>query len=120
MQGYPLAVVTYDIRILPLIKRLKSTYPDATQTWYANNYGSLGTFDNLEQYFNLLKRNGPDQGYNLDPTKIILIVHPNNIKAGGVFGQFHEFKVYMIARYLGGYIRDDKYKVDWIKNWIDK
>ena len=29
-QGYPLAMVAYGFRIIPLIKRLKLTYPDIT------------------------------------------------------------------------------------------
>ena len=64
------------IGVLPLIKRPKFSYPDITQPWYANNAGTLGTIDNLEIYFNLLKTNGPERGYYPDPTKIVLIVHP--------------------------------------------
>ena len=49
-------------------------YPDATQTWYADDAGALGTFDNLEQYFNSGKTNGLAQEYYPKPTKSILIV----------------------------------------------
>ena len=60
-QGYPLTIVVYGIGFIPLTKRLKLTYPEVIQRWYADDAGALGTFDNLEQYFNLVKRNGPDQ-----------------------------------------------------------
>ena len=71
-QEHPLAVVAYRVGI---IKLLTSTYPDVTQTWYTDDSGSLGTFDNLEQYFKLLRCNGPDWGYYPNPTKSILVVN---------------------------------------------
>ena len=61
-QGYPLAMVVYDIGVLPLIKSLKSAYHGVTNPWYVDNYGSLGGFDNLERYFNSLKCHCLDQG----------------------------------------------------------
>ena len=75
-------MVSYRIEIIPMIKILKYTHPDVAQTWYAENAGALGTSDNLERYFNSLKRNGPDRGYYPDPTKIILVVHPKILKRG--------------------------------------
>ena len=63
MQGYPLAIVAHGIVILALIKHLKSAYPNATQPRYTDDSGALVMFDNLEQYFNLFKCNGLDQGY---------------------------------------------------------
>ena len=81
-QGYPLAMLAYRIVIIFLIKRLKSTHPDITQPWYTENAGALSMFDNLEQYFNLLKRNDLDRGYYPDPNKSILVVHPKNLQAG--------------------------------------
>ena len=82
-QGYPLDMVAYRIIILPMIKCLKLAHPDITQPWYSNDAGTLGTFDNLEQYLNSLKRNKPAWGYYPKPTKMILTVHLNNLKAGG-------------------------------------
>ena len=40
----------YGIGLLPLIKRLKSEYPDVTQPWYDDNNGELGTFTNIKLY----------------------------------------------------------------------
>ena len=51
MQGDLLAIVAYGIKIIPLIKHLKSTYPDVTQPWYAENVGALGMFDHLDDFF---------------------------------------------------------------------
>ena len=81
-QGYPLAMVDYGIGVIPLIKHLKLVNPDATKPWYAENTGALGTFDNLERYFNLLTRIGPAWRCYPDPIKFILILHLNNLEAG--------------------------------------
>ena len=51
-QGYPFAMVTYGIGVLPLIKCLKAVYPDTIQPWYAEYASALGTFDNIGIYFN--------------------------------------------------------------------
>ena len=48
-------------------------------------------------------------------SKSILIVRPENIEAGKVFGRRHIFKVCTGARYLGGYIRDDKSERYWMR-----
>ena len=92
-QGDPLAMIAYGIKIIPLIKNLKQKIPDVTKTWYADNVVSLGTFEILDTYFDLLTRHGPERGYLPNPTKSVLIVRPENIKAGKVFGARHEFRV---------------------------
>ena len=84
--GYPLDMVAYSIGMIPLIKFLKSTYPNVTQPFYAYNTGALGTLDHLEKCFKALKRNGWAQGYFPNPTKSILVMHPQNLKAGDIFG----------------------------------
>ena len=48
-QVYTLAMVSYGIRIVPLIKFLKLNYPEVTQTWCAEDAGALVTFDHLEK-----------------------------------------------------------------------
>ena len=99
-QVNPLDMVAYGIGILSLIKVLKSMYPDVMQPWYADNSGSLGTFDHLERYFKALNCNGPAWGYNPDPTKIILTVHPQILEAGELFVRPRGFRVCTGALYL--------------------
>ena len=53
--------------------------------------------------------------YNLKPSKSILIARPENAEEGKVFGARHGFKVCTDARYLGGYIGDDKSKRNWLR-----
>ena len=110
MQGDSLAMIVYGIGILPLIKNIKMEIPDVTQPWYAGNSGALGTFSRLETYYDSLTRQGPEWGYYPEPSKSVLIVRPENLKAGKNFRARHRFKVCAGAHYLGGYIGDNKSK----------
>ena len=62
-QGDPLDMVVCGIGVLPLIKNSKADHPDLIQTWYADNMGALGTYGNIELYFNSLKHFGLGRGY---------------------------------------------------------
>ena len=92
-QGEPLAIIVYGIGIIPLIKNLKREIPDVTHPWYADDAGASGTFARLKIYFDLLTRQGPGRGYHPEPSKIILIIRPENIEAGKLFGRSHGFNV---------------------------
>ena len=48
-------MVTYVIGVVPLIKCLKSEFPDVARIWYTYDSGALGTFTNIMLYFNSLK-----------------------------------------------------------------
>ena len=39
-QGDPLAMIAYGIRVLPLIRVLRSYHPQVYQPWYADNAGA--------------------------------------------------------------------------------
>ena len=108
-------MIKYGIGILPLIKDLKREIPDATQPWLTDGARALGTFARIETYFNLLTRQGPGGRYDSKPFKSVLIVHMDNIRIRKEFGARHGFKVCIGARYLGSYIRDDKTKIDWMR-----
>ena len=113
-------LVAYGMGILLMTKRLNSKYPDVPQSCYACEAGELGTFDHVNKYFKVLKRNGPVHRYFPDPTKRILVVHPPNLESGEEFVQGCGFKVCTDARSLGGYIEDDKTKGDCVKYCMEK
>ena len=73
-------------------------------------------FARLETYFDSLTRQGPGRGYHPEPIKRVLIVRPQNLEAGKVFGARHVFRVRTGARYFGGYIGDDKFKHYWLRD----
>ena len=76
-------------------------------------------FEITETYLFLLTCQGPGCGYYTKPSKSVLIMHPENIKARKVFGARHGFKVHTGARYLGGDIEDEKPKHDWLREYRD-
>ena len=43
-QGDPLAMITYGIGVLPLIRELREAHPRVTKPWYADDAGTGGTF----------------------------------------------------------------------------
>ena len=108
-------MVAHGIGILPSIKNLKAEFPDVTRPWYAGDAGALGMFARVEAYFHSLERHGPGRGYLPELSKSVLIVHPDNIEAGKLFGSRHGFKVCMGARYLCGSIKDDESKHECLK-----
>ena len=114
-QGDPLSMIAYGIGILPLINNTKREIPDVTQPWYADYSVALGMFAILETYFDSLTRQGLGQGYRHKPSKSVLILRPENLKAGKVFRARHGFKVCIGAIYLGGYIGGDESKRDWLR-----
>ena len=105
-------MLAFMIGILPLIKNIKLEIPDVTHHWYAEYAGALGTFARLNKYFDSLTHQGLGRGYYPEPPKSVLIVRPENLKAGKVFRGRHGFKVCTGARCLGGYIGDDESKHD--------
>ena len=108
-------MITYRIGIIPLIKNLKWKIPDVKHPWYADNVRALGTSATLEKYFDSLTCQGPVWGYHPDPTKSVLIVRLENLEAGRVFIRRHRFRVRMGARYLWGYIGNNKSKRNWLR-----
>ena len=50
-------------------------------------------FARIETYFNLLTRQIPGCGYYPEPSKSVLIVHPENLEDRKEFGARHGFKV---------------------------
>ena len=85
-QEEPLDMVAYGIGVICMMKQLKETYPDVTKPWYVDDEGALGTYDNIELYFNSLRQSRTGCGYYLEPSKIVLIVNPDNIETGKQFG----------------------------------
>ena len=94
-------MIAYGTGILPLIKIIKLEIPDVTQPWYADDARDLSTFARLETYFDLLTLQVPGWRYQPDPTKSVLIVHPENIKSGRVFGHVTDLGCAQVHVILG-------------------
>ena len=78
-QGDPLAMITYGIGLLPLIRELRGAHPRVTQLWYADDAGAGGKFSHILEHLRDLQERGPERGYYPDPTISILAVAPGNV-----------------------------------------
>ena len=67
-------------------------------------------------YYNSIRQIYPGRRYYPKPSKSVLIVHLDDLETRKLFGLFHGFKVFFGACYLGGFIRDDESRYDWLKN----
>ena len=50
-QGDPLAMIAYDIGVLPLIRELREAHPCVTHPWYADDAGAGGAFTDVQAQF---------------------------------------------------------------------
>ena len=115
MQGEPLSMISYDIGILQLIKKIRRDLPDAPHTRYTDCAIALVTLTRIETYFNLLTCQGPGRGYYPGPSKSVLIMYLENLESRKLFVARHGFKVCTGTHYLGGYIGDNESKHDWLR-----
>ena len=79
-----LSMIAYGVGILPVINNLIREITDFTQPCYTDDNVSLCTFTIIDTYFNSLIFQGPVHRYYPEPSKSILIVHPDNFEAGKV------------------------------------
>ena len=104
-QGDPLAMIAYDIRVLPLIRELQDAHPRVTQPGYYDDVGAGGgSFGDILAHFQDLQERGPPQGYLPEPIKSILVVAPRNIVRAKDFLRGMGMKVVTGSRYLGIFI----------------
>ena len=73
-EGDPLAMVMYEIAILPLITRLHNV--SLTQKWYADDGSLVGKLKDIRALFDKLTQLGPKYGYLVNPPKCQLIIKP--------------------------------------------
>ena len=93
-QGEPLAMIAYIIRVLPLIRVLRSEHPQVSQPRYADNAGAGGKFGAVMAHFRDLQLKGPARGYFPEPTKSILVVSEQNVPRAKEY--FHGMGVQVI------------------------
>ena len=122
-QGDPLSMILYGIGMLPLTKLLKKEIPDCIQPWYADDAGAGGSFEAIEDFFNLLVEEGPARGYFPEPTKSILVVKPQLVEAAKLRFEPLGFKISTGDRYLGGFLGDSTSQGAYIdkkvEGWVD-
>ena len=108
-------MIVYGIGVLPLIRELRSSYPQVTQPWYADGMEAGGTFQHILEYFWDLQVRGLARGYYPDPTKSILVVASGKVARAEEHFQGLGIRVMTGHRYLEGYIWDGEAERRWLK-----
>ena len=98
-----LAIVTYDLGVLPLIRELWTAQPSVTQTWYADEAGTGGIFTDIRKRLNKLMVGGPPRGYLPEPTKSILVMSPWYVPRVEALFWGYGIQAVMGSQHLGGF-----------------
>ena len=67
-QGNPLAMSMYALAMMPLIRQLHSSAPDASQVWFADDATAFGSAPALLEWWHHLVSAGPTFGILLRPS----------------------------------------------------
>ena len=111
-------MIAYGIEVLPLIRDIRNAHPQVTQTWYADDAGAGGTFQQILEHFQKLQARALAQGCYPEPTKSILVVAPGNIAREEEHFRGIGIRVVTGHRYLVGYIGDGEAEMSWLKEKI--
>ena len=102
-QGDPLSMHMYAIAILPLIRAMKDHHK-WFQSWFADDSSYAAKLVNLREWFMKLSLLGPQFGYNPNPRKTVVIVHPSYTEEAKQL--FDDIGITVVEghRFLGGFI----------------
>ena len=69
-----MAMITYGIKILPIIRGIQETHQEFSQPQYADDEIPRGYFRDIKTYLEGIRRRVPDCGYLPETTKSILVI----------------------------------------------
>ena len=101
-------MIAYGIGVLPLIRELRGSHPRGTQPWYADDASAGGKFTHILAHLRDLQARGPPRGSFPEPTKIILVVDPQNLGREEDFLRGVGLKVVTGSRYHGRFIGESE------------
>ena len=113
-QGDPLAIITYIIGVLPIIRELRDADPRVTQPWYLDDAGGGGKFRHILEHFQDLQARGTPMSYFLGPTKSILVVAPWNMARVEELFRCMGMKIVTGSWHLGGIVGDRAVEDSWL------
>ena len=121
-QGCPLALLSYAVGILPLIRQLKNS-TEYTQSWYADDSACAGFLQRIRAWFDQLLVEGPRYGYFAEPTKSTLVVKERLYdQAKALFADL-QVNIVLSSRFLGGCVGHQDGVQDYVRSkvqgWID-
>ena len=118
-QGDPLSMLMYSVAILPLIRFLcdKSKW---YQNWYADVSSCVGKFLDIKEWFLELANKGPGFGYFPEPSKSMLVVHPDYVSEAESAFEGLGIKVTTGCCFLGGFVGEEKESAEFVNRKIDE
>ena len=119
-QGDPLAMISYVIGVLPLIRELREAHPRVTQPWYADDAGAGETFIDVQVHFQDLQARGPARGYYPKRTNSILVVALGNVAQAEEHFRGFGIRVVTGHWYLGGFLGDVSAEREWLGKKVER
>ena len=106
-QGKHLEMIAQRIRIIPIIRRnLRDIHLELVQHWYSDNSEYRDKYGRIKSHLEDLMQWGPDCGYFMDTTKIILVIPETNLPHMNELFRKVGLKVVTGSRYMGALLRD--------------
>ena len=124
-QGDPLAMSMYALAMVPLIRKLHSTVPDASQVWFADDATAVGPVSKLLEWWHHLVSVGPAFGYFPNSSKTFLIVKPEYLShAESLFANPNITVTVQGQRHLGAALGSRAFAEEYVSrkvtDWIDE
>ena len=124
-QGDPFAMSMYALAVVPLIRKLHSTVPDASQVWFADDATAVGPVSKLLEWWHHLVSVGPAFGYFPNSSKTFLIVKPEFLsQAESLFVNTNITVTVQGQRHLGAALGSRAFAEEYVSrkvtDWIDE
>ena len=105
-QGCPASMIIYGLLLVPLIIKLKRSFPDLFSPWYADDGSAGGKLDLLHHFFDAAQVLGHPYGHYPEMEKCILSINPKNDVSAAALNTLHQhtFKISHGERFLGSFI----------------
>lgn len=107
-------MIGFGLSSLYLIRDLGRRHLSEYQTWYADDAGIGGKFEDLKAYYASLVDRGRSWGYHPEASKSILVVSEGNEARAIKSFEGYEFKICTGTRYLGGFVGEEDARNRWV------
>jgi len=109
----------YALVVVPLIRRLRTAVPEASQVWFADDATAVGTLQTLKSWWQALSSQGPDYGYFPNALKTVLIVKPHLLSVAGTLFDGTNVKITdQGQRHLGAALGSRDFAEDYVSKKV--
>ena len=121
-QGDNLAMGWYAVSTVPIMEELRAAVPDTKQVWFADDNIGGGLLNRIKDYWDALKKAGPERGYfpKGSKTKIVVKTEELRIKAEQLF-EGEEITITVDgSRYIGAPLGTELFKHEYMQGKVEK